>query len=145
MCEDTPVASHRKACWIWSAESGTGKSSIVDLLRESGKSVFMWPRDSTIKDAVHMYDDQEVVVFDVPRDGRVEAIYEAIETVTDQCLVSGGKYSGSIKRFLAHTIVLSNMAPDHDRLPGRIQEVHAKPLADEDYEMVDLASQLDFN
>lgn len=91
-----------------------------------------------------MYDDQTVIVFDVPRDGRIENLYPILETVSDQNLVSAGKYQGTIKRFFAHTIVLSNTSPDHDRLPGRIQEIQVKPLAEEEYEMIEIATQLSF-
>jgi len=92
-----------------------------------------------------MYDDQPAIIFDVPRDGRLENLYSILETVSDQNLVSAGKYAGVIKRFYAHVIVLSNMGPDHDRLPGRIQEIQVKPLADEEYELTDIVSQLSFD
>jgi hypothetical protein len=91
-----------------------------------------------------MYEDEKAVVFDVPREGSIESLYKVLEVVSDQNLVSGGKYQGAVKRFYAHTIVLSNFSPDHDRLPGRIQEIRVKALADEEYEMTDIISQLSF-
>lgn len=143
-CKDSPVASHRKIYWVWSTESGTGKSSVADLLLQHDISVFIWPGESSLKDAIYMYQDQQVVVCDVPRDGRVDNLYPILESVSDQNLVSAGKYQGCVKRFFSHTIVLSNFSPDHDRLPGRIQEINVKPLADENYEVTDVVSQLSF-
>lgn len=144
-CADSPVASHRKIWWVWSPESGTGKSSIVDLLIQHNYTVFVYPQDSAFKDAVNMYNDQTVTVFDVPREGRLDNLYQVLEQISDQNLVSAGKYMGTIKRFFCHTIVLSNFAPEHNRLPGRIQEIKIKPLADEAYEQVDVATQLSFD
>lgn len=144
-CLDSPVASHRKIWWIWSAESATGKSSLVDLLIQHSLKVFIYPQDSSFKDAIHMYDDQPVTVFDVPREGRLDGLYTVLEQISDQNLVSAGKYFGACKRFFCHTVVLSNFAPEHERLPGRISEVKIKPLADETYEQVDIATQLSFD
>lgn len=144
-CQDSPVASHRKIFWVWSGESGTGKSSICDLILQHDIKVFIWPQESSIKDAIFMYDDQPVIIFDVPRDGRIENLYPILETVSDQNLVSAGKYQGAVKRFFSHSIVMSNTAPDHDRLPGRLQEIRVKPLADEEYEMAEIATQLSFD
>lgn len=144
LCSNSPVTAHRKIYWIWSSESGTGKSSIADICIRAGLPIFVWPADATIKDAVNMYDDQPVVVFDVPRDGRIDTLYPVLETVSDQRLVSSGKYNGKVTRFFAHTIVCSNMAPDHDRLPGRIDEIHVKTLQEEEYEVGDVMSQLSF-
>jgi hypothetical protein len=144
-CLDSPVASHRKIMWIWSPESGTGKSSICDLLRQHDLTVFVYPQEAAMKDALGMYADQSVTIVDVPRDGRIETLYPVLESISDQTLLASGKYQGVINRFFCHTIVLSNMEPDHDRLPGRIQEFRVKPLADEQYEQVDVATQLSFD
>lgn len=145
LCKDSPVGSHRKIIWIWSSESGTGKSSIADLLRQHDLSVFIYPQEAPLKDALGMYADELVTIIDVPRDGRVDYLYPILESISDQTLLASGKYQGTINRFFCHTIVLSNTSPDHDRLPGRIQEFQFKPLADETYEQIDIASQLSFD
>jgi hypothetical protein len=144
-CLLNPILGHRTATWVWSSESGTGKTSIIDILIQNNLEVFIYPQDTPLKDALGMYNDEPVVVLDIPRDGRVDMMYPILEQITDQSLLSSGKYQGTITRFLAHTIVLSNTAPDHDRLPGRIQEVRVKPLADEEYEMTDIVTQLSFD
>lgn len=144
LCKSPPLNSHRKINWIWSPESGTGKSSITDLIINDGTKVFVWPQGSSVKDAVYMYDEQPVIVFDVPREGGIENLYPLLETVSDQILVSAGKYMGVVKRFYAHVLVLANTSPEQDRLPGRIEEIRVKPLADEAYELVDIATQLSF-
>ena len=143
-CTDNPVAAHRKIYWVWSPESGTGKSSLADLLIQNDISVFIYPGEAPLKDALGMYQDQKVTIIDVPRDGRIESLYPVLENISDQTLLASGKYQGTINRFFCHTIVLSNTSPDHDRLPGRIQEFRVKPLGDEEYEGVDIASQLSF-
>lgn len=145
LCSTNPVGSHRRIHWIWSTESGTGKSTITDVLIEHGLRVFVWPNASSIKDAIYMYDEQPVIIFDIPREASVEQMYSTLETVSDQTLVSAGKYTGVVKRFFAHVIVLSNMAPEESRLPGRFEIINVKPLADETYELVDITSQLSFD
>jgi hypothetical protein len=144
LVKDSPILSHRKVQWVWSPESATGKSSITDLIRNDGSKIFVWPQLAEIKDALGMYNDEPVVIFDIPRDGRVDWLYPILETVSDQTLIASGKYQGVIKRFVSHTIVLSNFAPEHSRLPGRIEEIRVKPLADETYEQIDIATQLSF-
>ena len=142
-CAQDPVLGHRKIWWVWSPESGTGKSTIVDLLIQNDISVFIFPVESGLKDALGMYQQQKVVVFDVPRDGRLDPLYPLLEAVSDQTLLSSGKYQGTFARFLSHTIVLSNHGPEHARLPGRIEEIKVKPLADETFTRIN--TQLSFD
>jgi len=143
MMHGDPKTSARKVINVWSAESGTGKTSIVDLARQDGLNVFIFP--SKIADAINMYQYEEVVVFDCTRSTNVEIgdLYESMEVVSDQRLVSSGKYMGKTVRFTAHVLVFTNIQLDQDRLPGRISFINPKPLQQESYE--EIAIELDFS
>lgn len=136
-CQKEPIETKRVIHWFWSSSSGTGKSSIIDILLNANIDVFVWPQGAELKDAVYMYRNQRVVVFDIPRDGRIETIYPLLETVSDQTIVSTGKYNGVVTRFYAHVIVTCNFAPDFDRLPGRIKATEVRPFDQEDYAEAD--------
>lgn len=134
LCKQPPVNSHRKIINIWSAESGTGKSSIADILRDAGLRVFVFPAGDRMLDAAFMYRSEPVVIFDLPRqDCHTDDLYKSLEIVSDQRVVTSGKYEGRSTRFLAHTVVTSNRALEDYRLPGRITYINAQPLDKENY------------
>lgn len=141
-----PSTSKRKVLNVWSSESGTGKSSLVDIIRnELNKNVFVWPVGGEAKSGIFMYHQEPVVVFDLTRNTVMNnEIYEAIEMVSDQRLVSTGKYEGKTVRFDAHTLVLSNRPLEEDSLPGRLTYINPKPLDEEEQEELDISLSLDF-
>lgn len=137
-------ASHRKIVNIWSTESGTGKSTLADLIRNESIPVFVFPSNMKLHDAVYMYNYEKVVIIDLARHASIEnsGVYEVLEVISDQRICSTGKYGGKSVRWLAHTFVLSNQPLDQARLPGRIDLINVKPLDQE--HMSEIVVSLDF-
>jgi len=139
-----PETSHRKIRNIWSTESGTGKSSLADILRNAGLAVFVFPSTFKLHDAIYMYNYEPIIIVDLARHASIEhsGVYEVLEVLSDQRVCSTGKFAGKSVRWLAHIFVLSNQMLDASRLPGRITFVEAKPLNQETY--AEIAVSLNF-
>jgi len=144
IAKQDPATSHRKIVNVWSTESGTGKSTLADLIRNEGIPVFVFPSNMKLHDAAYMYQTEKVIVIDLARHASIEnsGVYEALEVVSDQRISSTGKYGGKSVRWLAHTFVLSNQPLDQARLPGRIDLVNVKPLDQE--HLAEIVVSLDF-
>lgn len=144
LAKTPPSNSHRKIVNIWSSESGTGKSTLADLIRNEGIKVFVFPSNLKLHDAIYMYADQPVVIVDLARHAAIESsdIYEVLETLSDQRVCSTGKYGGKRVRWMAHIFVLSNTKLDPDRLPGRFDFIEARPFTQEAF--AEMAISLDF-
>lgn len=142
-----PENSHRKIVNVWSTESGTGKSTLADILRNDQIRVFVFPGNLKMHDAIYMYSKEPVVVVDLARHASIEnsGVYEVLEILSDQRVCSSGKYNGKSVRWLAHVFVLSNQKLDPSRLPGRIDFIEAKPLDQETLEDVTVTLSFDMN
>jgi protein tyrosine phosphatase (PTP) superfamily phosphohydrolase (DUF442 family) len=136
------VAKPRVIYNVWSNESGTGKSSITRILRANGLSVLVAPVTGDIKDQANiimMYDHQEVVVFDVPRQGALnDHLYTLLEMVSDHRIATSGKYEGKQVAFKSHVIVCSNRPLEDENLPGRIHFIPVETLDKEVYAEVEI-------
>lgn len=140
-----PHLSHRKIINIWSAASGTGKSTLADILRNNDLKVFVFPGNMKMHDAVYMYNYEPCIIVDLARHASIEnsGVYEVLEILSDQRVCSSGKYGGKSVRWLSHVFVLSNQRLDENRLPGRIDFVEAKPLVEEHYAEISVSLNFD--
>lgn len=140
-----PENSHRVIYNIWSSESGTGKSTLADIIRNDNIPVFVFPGNLKMHDAIYMYGKQPVIIVDLARHASIEnsGVYEVLEILSDQRVCSSGKYNGKSVRWLSHVFVLSNTKLDPDRLPGRFRFIEVKPIALEQLEDVALTINFD--
>lgn len=116
----------RRIIWIWSEESGTGKTSTLDLVAKTFDPVFYAPL-TTLNDATLMYSNESVVIFDCARGFNVRdaGFCSYLERVSDYSRTSSGKYAGKTVVWQCHVLVTSNAPPPSDLLPQRFIEVPA--------------------
>jgi len=105
----------REINWVYDPKGNKGKSRLCTHLLLEHKAVVLRGKSS---DMAYMYNDNPVVVFDIPRtqfneDGKyMHAIYEMAECLKNGVIVST-KYESKMKLFtVPHVIVFSNMLPD---------------------------------
>lgn len=99
--------------WFYDPNCGAGKTTITKyLVRNHGAIVL----SGKTADVLNGYDDQEIVIFDIPKDaqsGDKDFIpYGAIEKIKDGTFYSG-KYEGQmhVRDYEAHVIVFANCLP----------------------------------
>jgi len=105
----------REINWVYDPKGNKGKSRLCANLLLEHKAILLRGKAS---DMAYMYNNNPVVVFDIPRtqfneDGRyMHAIYETAECLKNGVIVST-KYESKMKLFtVPHVIVFSNMLPD---------------------------------
>lgn len=115
----------RRILWVWSEQSGTGKTTTCKYIAQKFK-VFFAPVDG-ISNATHMYANQPVVILDVPRgfDTNTTDFASYLEKLSDQGNTSTGKYNGKVACWNCHVVIFSNQPPIHHLLPDRIVEIPA--------------------
>lgn len=115
----------RQVLWIWSAESGTGKSTFFDYC----SSRYNVLPGSDYANTLFTYDDHQVIWFDITRAQSSEHIpYHAIEKFSNGGYHHSTKYFSVRKYVSAHVVVTSNVPPDEDKLPKRCLIIGANTI-----------------
>jgi len=125
----------RRIIWIWSEESGTGKSTFYDYCC----SKFNVLRGARWIDTIYLYDGHDIVWFDRTRaesesERLTDDFYSDLERWSSGGNQVSTKYVPITKLVGCHVVVTANCAPNQLRLPERFFEVLA---VKEDAEMED--------
>lgn len=98
----------RKVIW-YVGEGNDGKSSITEYFVARGAALL----GGKGADVLHVYDNEEVAIFDIPKEDAGACPYGAIEKVKDGSFMSG-KYEGKrvLRDYGCHVIVMANFFPD---------------------------------
>lgn len=125
----------RRIIWIWSEQSGTGKSTFFDYC----STIFSVLPGADWTNTLNLYDGQSVLWYDRTRaqSGNfrdVDIFYSDIERFSNCTIHSSTKYQGGRKWVNAHVVVTANAGPDEFKLPGRFVVVEAKTKEQEDKE-----------
>lgn len=120
----------RQIIWIWSKESGTGKSTFQDyLFAEYGRRVckgnWSW------KHFLNGYKKEEdIITFNLERDVELHKTHTAVlEKVSDGTVHRGEMYEGAMKIVKGVVLVFANVPPPHGSLPDRFIEFGLDPRA----------------
>lgn len=118
---DEPVKK-RRIIWIWSRESGTGKTTFFDYC--SSKYNVLPGTDYV--NTLYAYDGHGVVWFDLSRHQTHDHIpYHALEKLSNETVHLSTKYVTTRKYVSAHIVVTANIAPNEDKIPERCVCIHA--------------------
>lgn len=119
----------RRIFWVWSEQSGVGKSTLYDIIQANFNDTFVAPV-TNMNDATTMYSNERITLFDVPRafNVREPGFIAYLERISDQSRTSSGKYMGKTVVWNCHVVVFSNSPPPTDLLPGRFVEINAEPV-----------------
>lgn len=121
---DEPVQK-RRIIWIWSAESGTGKTTFFDYC--SAKYNVLPGTDYV--NTLYAYDGQGVIWFDLSRHQTHDHIpYHALEKLSNQTIHLSTKYVTTRKYVSSHIVVTANIAPDEQKIPNRCVTIYASLL-----------------
>lgn len=116
----------RQIIWIWSQESGMGKSTFRDYVQSLHPTGFLNGTDK-IADTLYAYEKHNIVWFDIPRQQPLDAsITSQLERLSDGGLLMSSKYESRQKLVRAHIVVTTNRPPPHDKLPRRLVEIYAQ-------------------
>ena len=104
----------RAIYWIYDAEGNAGKTELAKYLLTNKSAVVLSGKTA---DILHNYDNQDIAIFDFPRQAEDFVNYAAIEKVKDGCYHSG-KYEGKVvcRDFDIHVICFANFLPDESKL-----------------------------
>lgn len=115
----------RRVLWIWSAESGTGKSTFFDYCSCRWNVL----PGSDYANTLYTYDDHPIIWFDITRAQSSEHIpYHAIEKFSNGGYHHSTKYVSVRKLVSAHVVVTSNVPPDEEKLPRRCEIILASTI-----------------
>lgn len=104
-----PCTDDRTVHWIYDDIGGNGKSQLTNYLLANHKAFLVNAGKTT--DIAHAYDNEPIVIFDLPRDTEEYCPYRAIEGFKDGRFFSP-KYDSCMKRFIPpHVIVFANYRP----------------------------------
>lgn len=126
----------RQILWIWSSESGTGKTTFFDYC----SSQFRILPAADYSNTLYAYDGHQIIWYDRTRsqstnDRSVEFFYSDLEKLSNHSNHTSTKYVTCIKYIACHIVVTANCEPDELRLPNRFVIVladHAgEPAGDE--------------
>jgi len=121
LLEEEPVK--RRVIWIWSDESGTGKTTFYDLC--SARYTVL--PGSDFVNTLYAYDGQRIIWFDLTRSqGNDFSPYHAIEKFSNKTVHLSTKYSACRKLVSCHVVVTANHPPDNTKLPNRCVVFEAK-------------------
>lgn len=112
---------HRRIIWIWSDESGTGKS----LFKQYCENIYSVLEVNTdnFTNLIHVYDNHRIIWLNLGREDILTSNHiRLLERLSDGGYVQSTKFNGSRKFIDSHIVVTSNHSPPHDRIPKRIME-----------------------
>ena len=137
LLEQQPV--NRRIIWIWSALSGTGKTTFFNYC--SAKYSVLPGADWT--NTIYLYNGHSIVWFDRTRaesvsERSVSQFYVDIERWSNHSIQTSTKYQPVRKFVQCHCVVTANVRPDDTNLPGRFYVVEAKLPEDEAPDSPDL-------
>jgi len=117
----------RRIIWIWSHQSGTGKTTFFDYC--SSKYRILPGGDWT--NTIYLFDAHAVVWFDRTRvesssEKSVDSFYSDLERWSNHSFQNSTKYVPCRKLVVCHVVVTANSPPDRPRLPDRFLEIIAK-------------------
>lgn len=113
----------RRVIWIWSDESGTGKTTFFDYC--SAKYNVLPGTDFV--NTLYAYDGQDIIWFDLTRSQSTEfSPYHAIEKFSNKTFHLSTKYTATRKYVACHVVVTANCPPDNNKLPNRCVVIEAK-------------------
>lgn len=117
----------RRIIWIWSSESGTGKTTFYDYV--SAAMPTLPGADWT--NTLYLYDGHKVIWFDRTRAESdnwksVDTFYSDLERWSNCTTHTSTKYNCTRKFVNAHIVVTANAAPDDFRLPDRFVVIRAE-------------------
>lgn len=123
--EDVPP---RRVIWIWSQESGTGKSTFFDYVsRQDGIRVLP---GADFDNTLYAYDGHDVIWFDLTRAQSHDYVpYHALEKFSNRTFHLSKKYTCVRKLVKAHIVVTANIPPDESKLPQRCKIILATTRA----------------
>lgn len=111
----------RKILWITDFLGNNGKTFLAEYLEHLGAFVIL---GGAKRDIAYAYDEQEIVVFDIPREDQEKMDYSLLECIKNGWLWCP-KYHSRLKRFKpAKILVLANWYPKIDRLSGDRWDIH---------------------
>lgn len=106
--------NRRNVRWVYDLKGGVGKSVLADYLIDYKKAFFC--DGGKLADIAYAYQNQEYVVFDLPRTSEDFTPYKAMECFKNGRLFSP-KYTSCLKRFKpCKVIVFANYPPDRSKL-----------------------------
>lgn len=116
----------RQVVWIWSSESGTGKTTMFDYVA-SLKEHKVLAANGDFANILYAYDGHTVLWFDLTRSQTVEHVpWHSLEKFSNQTVHLSTKYICCQKYVSAHVVVTANIPPEEQRLPGRFVEIKAE-------------------
>lgn len=124
----------RKVTWVYDRVGGMGKSFLGNYL-ETMKDGFLI-QNAKRNDIAHAYNNERLVIFDLTRSDEQFVNYSTIEQFKNGRIFSG-KYESRMKRFIyCFVLVLSNFAPDEQKLSADRWDI---------YNLAELKVQLEKN
>ena len=119
----------RTIYWIWSPQSGTGKTIFMQYVAAQFKADYLVTKDLELRNILYPYEGQKIIHIDLARDmtdAQMKFIKSTIESLSDQGIKMSSKYECVQKIVKAHIVVTSNQPPMVNELPGRIIEYQVK-------------------
>jgi len=111
---------HRRIIWIWSSQSGTGKTTFRDYV---SLKLDVLPARGKLQDILYAYDNNQIIWFDYTRAQQGYESYDTLEELSNVGYKLATKYN-SIRKFVrAHIVVTSNHPPSESKLPDRFHIV----------------------
>lgn len=128
----------RRIIWIWSYESGTGKTTFFDYVSANFPTIPGTDWTNTL----YCYDGERVIWFDRTRsesndEKSTDIFYRDLERWSNGSVHTSTKYVTCRKLVSCHVVVTANGPPDGPRLPQRFVEVVAKHKLEDDADMSD--------
>ena len=114
LLEKDPVK--RRIIWIWSNQSGTGKTTFYDYCCSKFDVL---PAEGKLTDILYAYDKNQVIWFDFARAQEGYESYSTLEKLSNHSYLMSTKYDSRKKYVKSHIVVTSNHPPDEEKLPDR--------------------------
>lgn len=119
----TEPVEKRRIIWIYSHESGTGKTTLYDYVSTRMNTL----PGGDYANTVYAYDGHDCIWFDLTRHQTDEHIpYHALEKLSNQTTHLSTKYVTVRKYISAHIVVTANVPPNTSKIPDRCKVILAK-------------------